>query len=98
MWWTIYLFSVSAQLPFDLNSSASVVGSKFELIFLILNYSIIPVILLTLVFNGSTDLSEKLLTAKYAEYSIYKAQTSRWIPTFFTTYNTNTDDNKNKKN
>lgn len=63
MWWSIYLFAVSAS------------GSW-------LHWSGIGAALLTLLFQGSTDLTERLSAGKYPEYGQYQKTTSRLIPWF----------------
>lgn len=47
-----------------------------------LNYSIIGTAFLTLLFQGSTRLTENISKRKYPEYAIYQKTTSRFIPWF----------------
>ena len=47
-----------------------------------LNYSIIGVVLLTMLFHGSLSLTEEISSKKYPEYIIYQQNTSRLIPWF----------------
>lgn len=45
-----------------------------------LHWSITGTILLTLLFQGSTQFTEEITLAKYKDYSLYQATTSRLIP------------------
>jgi steroid 5-alpha reductase family enzyme len=63
MWWTYYVFSISAGA-----------GS--------LNWTITGTVLLTLLFQASTDLTEKLSARKYPAYTDYQRTTSRLVPWF----------------
>lgn len=47
-----------------------------------LNWTVIGPILLTLLFQGSTNFTERLTLAKYPEYAKYQQTTSRLIPMF----------------
>ncbi|KAG1171129.1 hypothetical protein G6F70_007122 [Rhizopus microsporus] len=72
MWWVIYLFSVSA-----IQEATGVlhVGSFF-------NWTIIGPILLTLLFQGSTSLTERISAGKYTDYKIYQKCVNKFIPWF----------------
>jgi steroid 5-alpha reductase family enzyme len=61
MWWSFYLFSVTASGQW-------------------LNWTIIGAVLLTLLFQGSTGITEKLSLRKYPEYADYQKVTSRLMP------------------
>ncbi|KAG0205915.1 hypothetical protein BGX28_002557 [Mortierella sp. GBA30] len=65
LWWSVYLFSVAAGYP---------VYNAW------LNPSISGVVSLTLLFQGSTALTEYLSAQKYPSYKLYKRTTSRLIP------------------
>ncbi|KAG0319313.1 hypothetical protein BGZ99_005156 [Dissophora globulifera] len=65
MWWSIYLFSVAAGYP-SYNAW--------------INPSIVGVVFLTLLFQGSTLFTEYLTTQKYPSYKLYKKTTSRFLP------------------
>jgi steroid 5-alpha reductase family enzyme len=75
MWWTVYAFTISAQLN-RLNAPGG-----FHALSL-LNYSILAPAILTWLFHGSTNLTERISTSKYKEYKEYQAQVSRIIPWF----------------
>ena len=47
-----------------------------------LNYSVIGVLQLSLLFQGSTDYTEKLSLKKYPDYADYQKCTSRLLPWF----------------
>jgi steroid 5-alpha reductase family enzyme len=55
---------------------------RIEILF---NYSIAATIVLTLLFQGSTMLTEKITLEKYPEYAKYKKRVSRLLP-WFTSY------------
>jgi steroid 5-alpha reductase family enzyme len=63
MWWTVYLFSVTATGEW-------------------LNFSIAGAALLTLLFQGSTWITEHLALRKYPRYRDYQRVTSRLLPWF----------------
>ncbi|MCU0848827.1 MAG: DUF1295 domain-containing protein [Spirochaetes bacterium] len=63
IWWTVYLFGVSASGMW-------------------LHWSIAGAVLLTLLFHGSTVLTEKISSRKYPSYKNYAGRTSRIIPWF----------------
>ncbi|KAG0265109.1 hypothetical protein DFQ27_000827 [Actinomortierella ambigua] len=67
MWWAIYLFSVAAAYP-HLTTEV------------LINPSIVGVIALTLLFQVSTTMTERLTSGKYASYKLYQKTTSRLIP------------------
>ena len=71
MWWCIYLFTISSQYPNIIEN--------FEYKKLI-NWSIIAPGFLNLLLHGSTNLTEKISSGKYAEYKKYQAKVSRIIP------------------
>lgn len=76
IWWTYYLFSVSAQ-----------VSSFSELTFAsFFNYTFIGAFVLTVLFHNSTDLTERISKQKYPEYGKYQKHVSRIIP-FLPRYN-----------
>ncbi|PRP88997.1 hypothetical protein PROFUN_02275 [Planoprotostelium fungivorum] len=80
IWWTFYLFSISALWThhgFIPDSPAH--GFRHGGI---LNWSAIGVLLLTLVFQGSTPLTEYISSQKYPAYLQYQKTTSRIIPWF----------------
>ncbi|RHY18378.1 hypothetical protein DYB32_010392 [Aphanomyces invadans] len=60
MWWTVYLFSVSAS------------GS--------LNWTAVGAILLSLLFQSSTRLTEDITLKKYPNYAIYQQHVSKLVP------------------
>ncbi|KAG0263555.1 hypothetical protein BG011_008619 [Mortierella polycephala] len=65
IWWSVYLFSVAAGYP------------TYNAWF---NPSIVGVLNLTLLFQGSTMLTEYLTSQKYPAYKQYQKTTSRFIP------------------
>jgi steroid 5-alpha reductase family enzyme len=48
----------------------------------VLNWTGVGALLLSLLFQGSTDLTEKLTLRKYPSYALYQARTSRLMPWF----------------
>ncbi|KAI8803507.1 hypothetical protein BJ742DRAFT_777117 [Cladochytrium replicatum] len=89
MWWAVYLYGVAAseQLFFldkpDAPERATlgtwwIVFGQFYLV----NWSIIGTVLLTLLFQGSTALTEHLTLQKYPLYKLYQMTTSSLVPWF----------------
>jgi steroid 5-alpha reductase family enzyme len=76
IWWAFYAFTISSQY------SAIVNNFNYAILF---NYSLWATLSLTLLFQGSTNLTENITASKYPEYAKYKAKVSRFIP-LFTTY------------
>ena len=76
LWWTLYLFCIASQYPSMINN--------FQ-VKSILNWSIIPTIFFTLVFQLTTYSTEKSSAEKYPEYSAYKSKVSKILP-WFTSY------------
>lgn len=81
LWWSIYLFSVSAQA-----TSVKSLQDSSAWLSLFVNYSVIGAFLLNLLFLGSTTLTEHISVSKYPKYKEYQARVSRLVP-FFSTYN-----------
>jgi steroid 5-alpha reductase family enzyme len=79
IWWTVYLFSLSAQFS---HLRANFAWSA------LVNYSIVGAVFLNLLFLGSTHLTEKITLSKYPEYAKYQKRVSSLIP-FITTYEPN---------
>ena len=71
LWWVVYAFSISSQY--------SKLKNNFEYSLLI-NYSILGPFFLTLLFHGSTNLTEKISLKKYPKYAEYQSRVSRLIP------------------
>lgn len=67
IWWCVYLYSVAATYPVHLQW---------------INPTIIGTVLLTVLFQGSTPLTEYLSSSKYSTYQQYQKTTSRLIPMF----------------
>ncbi|KAF9969262.1 hypothetical protein BGZ73_008473 [Actinomortierella ambigua] len=67
MWWAIYLFSVAATYPHLTRE-------------VLVNPTIVGVVALTLLFQASTTMTERLTSAKYPSYKLYQKTTSRLIP------------------
>ncbi|KAG0043121.1 hypothetical protein BGZ83_011809 [Gryganskiella cystojenkinii] len=65
IWWAVYLFSVAAAYP------------SHNAIF---NPSIVGVVILTMLFQVTTWLTEHLTAKKYPAYKLYQSTTSRLIP------------------
>tara|TARA_R110002050_G_scaffold211687_1_gene347759 strand:- start:407 stop:712 length:306 start_codon:yes stop_codon:yes gene_type:complete len=93
IWWSFYLFSVAASGSSDkrhfillLLSWSKKYFETNQIFFLSpgvwLNWSIAGAVLLTLLFQGSTDYTEKLTMKKYPQYAKYQKTTSRLIPWF----------------
>lgn len=61
MWWSFYLFAVSASGQW-------------------LSWPIAGPLLLTLLFQGSTSLTEQISLSKYPAYAEYRSRTSRFLP------------------
>ena len=71
LWWVIYAFSISSQY--------SKIKNNFEYS-LLFNYSMVGPFFLTLLFHGSTDLTENISLTKYPKYAEYQSRVSRLIP------------------
>ena len=69
MWWVFWGFSVAARAP------ASAADA-------LLHYSAAGPLLLSLLFQGSTTLTEHITASKYPAYSAYQARVSRLVPWF----------------
>ncbi|KAF9201763.1 hypothetical protein BGZ49_008025 [Haplosporangium sp. Z 27] len=65
IWFSVYLFSVAAGYPKYVS---------------LVNPSIVGPVVLLLLFQGSTRLTEDLTAAKYPTYRLYQKSTSRLIP------------------
>ena len=72
LWWIIYGFSISSQY-------AKMSEQTFDYS-LLLNFSVLATFSLTMLFQGSTDLTEKITLTKYPKYAEYKCRVSRLIP------------------
>ena len=79
MWWIIYAFTLSSQL-----SAFTVNG--FDLWTDLFNYSVIWPLALTLLFHGSTRLTEQISSGKYAQYADFQSNVGRIIPTSIFAY------------
>ncbi|KAI8642421.1 hypothetical protein BD408DRAFT_366561 [Parasitella parasitica] len=72
MWWVIYLFSVSAvQEASNMDDPSTY-----------FNWTIAAPIVLTALFLGSTALTEKISSDKYAAYTDYRKSVNKFIPWF----------------
>ena len=71
LWWIIYLITLTSQL--------TALSSNFNYT-LLFNKTIYGTFLLTLLFQGSTKLTESISVAKYPDYKKYQKQVSRIIP------------------
>jgi len=83
LWWTFYGFSVVAGAPGgDVASLASEAlrGGASEMARALVNPAALGPFLLSLLFLGSTDMTERLTKAKYPAYSAYQRTTSRLAP------------------
>lgn len=76
IWWIIFAFTLSSQYN-------AILKGKYERV---INPSVIGVVALTLLFQGSTNLTEKLSIAKYPNYKVYQKTVSRLIPSIFSNY------------
>ncbi|KAI7897736.1 uncharacterized protein BX663DRAFT_481343 [Cokeromyces recurvatus] len=83
MWWTIYLFSVSAVQE----ATGSTDSSSY------LNWTLFGPIILSGLFQGSTWITEKISTEKYPDYTLYRKSVNKFIP-WFPTKMTETSDKK----
>ncbi|KAI8809414.1 hypothetical protein BJ742DRAFT_852796 [Cladochytrium replicatum] len=89
MWWAVYLYSVatSEQLFFLDKPDAperATFGTWWMVFgqFYLVNWSIFGTVLLTLLFQGSTALTEHLTLQKYPLYKLYQMTTSSLVPWF----------------
>ena len=70
MWWTIAGFTLSSQLGY--------ITRNFHVVKLLpLNFGFVGIVCLTLLFHESTKLTEKITSAKYADYKEYQGKVSR---------------------
>ena len=87
LWWSLYGFTIASQYK-SMRENFLVQKS-------LLNWSLVPILFFTLVFQLTTYSTEKSSSEKYAEYARYKSRVSKIIP-WFTTYkpnNVDVDDN-----
>jgi steroid 5-alpha reductase family enzyme len=82
IWWIIYGFSISSQ------SRALTIGEYPSLF----NSTIIGVILLTILFQGSIKLTEHITSSKYAQYNEYQKSVSKIVPSFLSSFKQNKKD------
>ena len=82
IWWIIYAFSISSQ------SRALTIGELPSFV----NTSIIGALILTLLFQGSTKLTEKISASKYADYAEYQKSVSKIIPSLLSSFKENKKD------
>ncbi|KAG2217019.1 hypothetical protein INT45_011570 [Circinella minor] len=75
MWWSIYLFSIAAHIQGQ--ERVDWMNPK-----LYLNWTMMGAVFLTMLFQGSTWLTEYISTEKYPEYKIYQQSVNRFIPWF----------------
>jgi steroid 5-alpha reductase family enzyme len=68
-WWTFYAMGSAAAVA----SGLGVWGGA-------LNWTIAGPALLTLLFLGSTALTEWITSSKYPDYALYQRSTSKWVP------------------
>ncbi|KAK4530362.1 hypothetical protein CCYA_CCYA04G1219 [Cyanidiococcus yangmingshanensis] len=79
MWWVFYLFAVGALLGEEATAGWWQFGSVRSTPWL--HWSIVGAFQLTLLFQGSTWLTEKLSLEKYGNaYRLYQQRTSRLVP------------------
>ncbi|KAI9256572.1 hypothetical protein BDA99DRAFT_539635 [Phascolomyces articulosus] len=76
MWWTIYLFSVAVNVQ----QKGTVVNWMDPKIYL--NWTVVGAFFLTLLFQGSTWLTEYISSEKYPDYKAYQQSVNRFIPWF----------------
>lgn len=76
IWWIVYSFTLSSQLIY-LKKNIALES--------IVNYTCFAAVFLTILFQGSTILTEWITCKKYPEYKKYCARVSRFLP-WFTTY------------
>lgn len=75
LWWCVYLFSVAAnlqQVDYDSLMNTDVW----------INWTIPGAVILTMLFQGSTWLTEYISSEKYPEYLEYRKNVNRFIPWF----------------
>jgi len=73
LWWSFYLFSVTSTY-----SHLEQFGGLGRLV----NWTVVGALTLTLLFQGSTDLTEKLSLRKYPRYRDYQGRVSKLTPWF----------------
>jgi len=72
MWWTIAGFTISSQLGYIMRN--------FNILKVLpINYGFLGIICLTMLFHASTNLTEKISSGKYVDYTEYKSKVSRII-------------------
>jgi steroid 5-alpha reductase family enzyme len=82
IWWIIYGFSISSQ------SRALTIGDYPSLF----NSTIIGVIILTILFQGSIKLTEHITSSKYVQYKEYQKSVSKIVPSFLSSFKQNKKD------
>jgi len=85
IWWSFYLFSVAALFA---HRGALTENNAAHGIFLggILNWSILGPIVLTLLFQASTNFTEKITSEKYPLYAEYQKTTAKFVPFYKDTH------------
>lgn len=81
LWWAIYAFSITSRLSEFTNKSFT--GYTLLNLF---NYSMFSALLMTLLFQRSVQVSEKLTAGKYPEYKHYQSKVGRIWPVSFRPY------------
>ncbi|KAI9492299.1 hypothetical protein BDB00DRAFT_829203 [Zychaea mexicana] len=80
MWWSVYLFSVAAHAQATLKDNHGVVDWMDPKLYL--NWTVVGAFILTMLFQGSTWLTEYISAEKYPEYKNYQKSVNRFIPWF----------------
>ncbi|KAI8060039.1 hypothetical protein BC940DRAFT_312837 [Gongronella butleri] len=77
IWWTVYLFSLNSMwtLYRDIEEPMNMLDPRSYI-----NWTICGPVVLTMLFQGSTWLTETISAEKYPEYASYMASVSRIIP------------------
>ncbi|CAO3590305.1 unnamed protein product [Absidia cylindrospora] len=78
IWWSIYLFSVSSTI--SLTESLYEEPVQWWHASTYVNWTIVGPLTLTLLFQGSTWLTELISSEKYPEYRLYQQSVNRFIP------------------
>jgi steroid 5-alpha reductase family enzyme len=73
LWWSVYLFTISSQY--------SSYKESFNF-FSLFNYSLLAALIMSLLFFGSSNVTEKISESKYPEYAHYKKKVNRIFPSW----------------
>lgn len=85
MWWVVYLLGISTFTSLQYPDNSASLSDLFESLVMkkgLIHWSAAGAFVLTLLFQGSTVLTEAITLRKYPLYRVYQRTTSRIVPWF----------------